>query len=92
MSIKHLLIVDPADYKEEQMKDQSVSIELKMVLDDGEIASPFVKMFTIDDFREMDYKDIEDIIMSNTKHIARSFAGTLLSREDCLNGRMAPER
>jgi len=86
--MKHLLIRDKESYKEEQMKDKSVSIELKMIIDDGKIASPFVKMFTLDEFREMDYQDIEDIIMDNTKHIARSFSLALLNRKDCLDGKL----
>lgn len=87
MSIKTLIIDTEEGFKEKQYKDKSVSIEMKMVLDDAEIASPFIKMFCLDDFREMSYSEIEEIIMSNSAHIARSFALVLLNRPDCLNGK-----
>ena len=86
--MKHLLIQSKDDYEKEQMKDKSVSIEMKMIIDNGSSVSPFVKMFTLDDFREMDYEEIESIILDNSKHIARSFSLALLHRRDCLNGKI----
>jgi hypothetical protein len=61
-----------------------------MVIDECQTASPFIKMFTLDEFREMDYEKIESIILDNTKHIARTFALALLNRPDCLDGNRTP--
>jgi len=89
--MKRLVIQDKDDYVNNTLKDKSVSIEMKMIIDDGSKVSPFIKMFKLDDFREMDYKDIESVILDNSKHIARTFALALLHRQDCLNGEMTRE-
>ena len=88
--MKRLIIQSKDDYEEEQLKDKSVSIEMKMIIDDASSVSPFIKMFTLDDFRDMDYEEIESIILDNSKHIARSFSLALLHRQDCLNGNTKP--
>ena len=88
MSIVRNVICNKDQYEHMATKDKSISIELKMIIDDGEKISPFTKMFSVDDFRDMKYKDIEEIIMENSSHIARTFALAILHREDCLNGKM----
>jgi len=89
MGIMYLSTEDEESYKEKQFRKNSVSIELKMILDDASVVSPFIRMFCIDDFREMDYNDIEEIILKNTKAIAQRFSLALLNRKDCLNGRIS---
>jgi len=84
--MKHLKIEKEPDYRAKQLKDKSASIEMKMIIDDGETVSPFVKMFCLDDFRDMTIQEIEKIIMDNSSHIARTFIGALHSRPDCLDG------
>jgi hypothetical protein len=84
--MKHLIIEDKAGYIEKQLKDKSVSIEMRMILDDGKTVSPFIKMFKIDDFRSMEWDEIEEIISGNTRHIARTFSLAILNRSDCLAG------
>lgn len=80
------IIKDKEIYEDLINKDKSVSFELKMVIDDGSEVSPFVKMFSIDDFRDMKYKDIEEIIMKQSTHVARVFSHVILNRPDCLDG------
>ena len=84
---KHLIIQTEKDFKSQQYKDKSASIEMKMIIDDGKVSGSFIRMFCLDDFREMDYSEIEETIEDTTAHIARSFSLVLLNRSDCLNGK-----
>lgn len=82
------MLQNKEDYEAVRLKDKSVSIEIKMVIDDAKIASPFIKMFTIDDFRDIPYKDIEKTIFKRSKHILQTYSHVLLNHPDCLNGQL----
>ena len=78
--MKHLKILKEEEYKKVQLKIGSASIEIKMIIDDATVDSPFVKMFTVDDFRGMSYDDIDKKIQDNFNHIATSFSLALFKR------------
>ena len=86
MSIKQLILETEEGYREKQYRNNSVSIEMKMIIDDATSIGPFIQMFCLDDFRKMSYSEIEQIVMDTTAHIARTFALVILNRPDCLNG------
>ena len=82
--MKHLVIDEKTAFKERQYRKGSVSIQMKMVIDDASEISPFLQMFCIDGFKSLDGKLIADIISENTSHISRTFVNAILSHSDCL--------
>ena len=78
--MKYQLTQSKEEYNNNKNKKGSVSFEMVMTIGDGSEVNPCVQMFTIDEYKEINIAEIENIIAVNSKFISRKLLGRLKSQ------------
>ena len=72
------MLIKSSEAEQLSLKNNSVSIEMKMIIDDGSNISPCVKLFCIDDVRGKTKEEVIEAVTKSTAKIARNYALSII--------------